>query len=222
MRRYETLFIVTPDSSEEDLLAVATKFRDVVTEMNGLVASYNEQGKKKLAYDVQKQNKGYYVLMDYVGSADLVAEIERNMRLDDRILKYLTLKLADEVDPESIEPEEFRPQKKIESAEAVEPEEAQPEEQPESAEAVEPEEAQPEEQPESAEAVEPEEAQPEEQPESAEVVEPEDAQPEEQLESAEVVEPEEAQPEEQPESAEVVEPKEAQSPEAQDSEKEKA
>ena len=66
MRRYETLFIVTPDSSEEDLKAVAAKIQGVVTGMNGIVASYDEQGKKKLAYSVKKQNKGYYVLMDYV------------------------------------------------------------------------------------------------------------------------------------------------------------
>ena len=121
MRRYETLFIITPDSSEEDLKAVATKFQDVITSMQGLVASYKEQGKKKLAYSV---SKGYFVLMDYVASADVVAEIERNMRLDDRILKYLTVKLADEVDQESIKEHKPEPQETAESAEAPEPVEA--------------------------------------------------------------------------------------------------
>ena len=106
MRRYETLFIVTPDSSEEDLKAVASKFQGVVADMNGIVTSYEEQGSKRLAYTIKKQNKGYYVLMNYVGLPEMVAEIERNMRLDDRILKYLTVKLAEEVDAESIEIEE--------------------------------------------------------------------------------------------------------------------
>lgn len=133
MRHYETLFIVTPDSSEEDLKAVATKIKGVVSGMNGIVTSYDEQGKKKLAYSVKKQNKGYYVLMDYVGSADIVSEIERNMRLDDRVLKYLTVKLADEVDPESIEPEKSEPPEETESVETPE-EEAQPPEAEESAE----------------------------------------------------------------------------------------
>jgi len=86
MRRYETVFIVTPDSSEEELQAVADKFRGVITGMNGKVAAYDEQGKKSLAYNIKKQSKGYYVLMDYLGHADVVAELERNMRLDDRIL----------------------------------------------------------------------------------------------------------------------------------------
>jgi small subunit ribosomal protein S6 len=125
MRHYEILFIVTPDSSEEDLKAVATKFKGVVTGMNGIVTSYDEQGRKKLAYSVKKQNKGYYVLMDYVGSADIVPEIERNMRLDDRVLKYLTVKLADQVDPESIEPEKSEPPEETESVDTPE-EEAQP------------------------------------------------------------------------------------------------
>ncbi|MGD8706820.1 MAG: 30S ribosomal protein S6 [Syntrophobacterales bacterium] len=138
MRRYETLFIVTPDSSEEDLKAVATKIKGVVTGMNGIVASYDEQGRKKLAYSVKKQNKGYYVLMDYVGSADIVSELERNMRLDDRVLKYLTVKLADQVDPESIEPEKSEPVPEPETAEAPEPETAEAPE-PETAEAPEPE-----------------------------------------------------------------------------------
>lgn len=132
MRRYETLFIVSPDSSEEDLKTVATKFKDVVTGMNGTVTSYDEQGKKKLAYSVKKQSKGYYVLLDYVGSADIVAELERNMRLDDRILKYLTVKLTDKVDPASIEPEESEVQEQAESTEVHEQEEAQPPEDQES------------------------------------------------------------------------------------------
>ena len=125
MRHYEILFIVTPDSSEEDLKAVATKIKGVVTGMNGIVTSYDEQGRKKLAYSVKKQNKGYYVLMDYVGSADIVSEIERNMRLDDRVLKYLTVKLADQVDPESIEPEKSEPPEEAVAAEVPESEAAE-------------------------------------------------------------------------------------------------
>ena len=155
MRHYETLFIVTPDSSEEDLKAVATKIKGVVTGMNGIVASYDEQGRKKLAYSVKKQNRGYYVLMDYAGSAGIVSELERNMRLDDRVLKYLTVKLADQVDPDSIEPEKSEPQEQAEVAEAPEPEAVEAPE-PEAVEAPEPEAVEAPE-PEAVEAPEPEE-----------------------------------------------------------------
>lgn len=127
MRRYETVFIVTPDSSEEELQAVADKFRGVITGMNGKVAAYDEQGKKSLAYNIKKQSKGYYVLMDYLGHADVVAELERNMRLDDRILKYLTVKLADQVDPETVEAEKPKPKKEADTTEVAEEEAQSPE-----------------------------------------------------------------------------------------------
>ena len=120
MRRYETVFIVPPDSSEEELQAVADKFRGVITGMNGKVAAYDEQGKKSLAYNIKKQSKGYYVLMDYLGHADAVAELERNMRLDDRILKYLTVKLADQVDPATVEAEKPKRKKEAEKTEVAE------------------------------------------------------------------------------------------------------
>ena len=122
MRRYETLFIVTPDSSDEDLQAVADKFKGVITSMNGKIAAYDEQGKKSLAYNIKKQSKGHYVLMDYLGQADVVAELERNMRLDDRILKYLTVKLADQVDPDTVEEEKPKPRRAAETTEAAEEE----------------------------------------------------------------------------------------------------
>ncbi len=198
MRRYETLFIVTPDSSEEDLKAVAAKIQGVVTGMNGIVASYDEQGRKKLAYSVKKQNKGYYVLMDYVGSSDIVSELERNMRLDDRVLKYLTVKLADQVDPESIEPIKSEPPEQPEAAAAPEPEAAETPE-PEAAEAPEPE---------AAEAPEPEAAETPE-PEAAEAPEPEVAEAPE-TEAAEAPETE---------AAEAPKPEEAEAHEVQKSEK---
>ena len=104
---------------------MADKFQCVVTGMNGKVASYDEQGKKSLAYNVKKQSKGYYVLMDYLGQAEVVSELERNMRLDDRILKYLTVKLADEVDPATVEAAKPKPKKEAEKTEVVEEEEAE-------------------------------------------------------------------------------------------------
>lgn len=111
MRRYETLFIITPDSSDEELKTIFEKFQNVVTNRKGQILSYEEQGKKKLAYDIKKHGKGYYVQMDYLGPADIVAEVERNLRLDERILAYLTVKLADNVDPESLKAEAVEPRR---------------------------------------------------------------------------------------------------------------
>jgi small subunit ribosomal protein S6 len=111
MRRYETLFIITPDSSDDELKTIFEKFQTVVTNRKGQMLTYEEQGKKKLAYDIKKHGKGYYVLMDYLGPADIVAEVERNLRLDERILAYITVKLADNVDPESLKVEVIEPRR---------------------------------------------------------------------------------------------------------------
>ncbi|MBW1979805.1 MAG: 30S ribosomal protein S6 [Deltaproteobacteria bacterium] len=100
MRRYETLFIVAPDCSEEDFSSIGDKFTGIIGSMNGVLIEYKDQGMKKLAYDIRKYGKGHYVLMEYAGLPELVNELERNMRLDDKILKYITVKLADEVDLE--------------------------------------------------------------------------------------------------------------------------
>ena len=131
MRRYETLFIITPDSSDDELKTIFEKFQTVVTNRKGQILSYEEQGKKKLAYDIKKHGKGYYVQMDYLGPADIVAEVERNLRLDERILAYITVKLADNVDPESLKAEAVEPRRlakpeesgeEVPSAAAEEPE----------------------------------------------------------------------------------------------------
>jgi small subunit ribosomal protein S6 len=111
MRRYETIFIINPDSSDDELKTIFEKFQTVVTTRKGLVLTYEEQGKKKLAYDIKRHGKGYYVLMDYLGPADIVAEVERNLRLDERILGYITVKLADQVDPESLKTEAAEPRR---------------------------------------------------------------------------------------------------------------
>jgi small subunit ribosomal protein S6 len=134
MRRYETIFIITPDSPDDELKAIFEKFQTVVGNSKGQILSYEEQGKKKLAYDIKKHGKGYYVLMDYLGPADIVAEVERNLRLDERILAYITVKLADKVDPESLKAEAVEPRRTArleESSEEVlvpRSEEAEPQE----------------------------------------------------------------------------------------------
>jgi small subunit ribosomal protein S6 len=100
MRKYETFFIVDPDLPDEANAVIDEKIKNVVSSNGGSVLDYNPWGKKKLAYPVKKRNRGHYVLMEYAGGPELVAELERNMRLDERILKFITVKLEDRFDPE--------------------------------------------------------------------------------------------------------------------------
>lgn len=99
MRKYETFFIMDPDLPDEITAVVDEKVKTVVTSSGGSVLTYVPWGKKKLAYTVKKRTRGHYVLMEYAGDPKLVAELERNMRLDERVLKFITVLLDERFDP---------------------------------------------------------------------------------------------------------------------------
>lgn len=127
MRRYETIFIVDPDISEEVRSQLFTKSKEMVASMGGFLAEFDEWGAKKLAYDIKKKSRGFYVRMDYCGNADLVNELERSFRLDDKYLKFMTILLDSDADPEKISAEiaEAREAKESAEAEAGETQEAE-------------------------------------------------------------------------------------------------
>lgn len=102
MRHYETLYIVNPELDDENYKAVVDKFRDLIEKKKGVIVKLDEWGKQRLAYLVKKFDQGAYVLIEYCGGPGVTAELERDLKLDDRILKYQTVKLADEVDPQAL------------------------------------------------------------------------------------------------------------------------
>lgn len=121
MRYYETLYIINPNLAEEDYRAVVAKFTDAVEKNKGVVTKVDEWGKKTLAYDIKKFDKGFYVLLQYCGEAGLTAELKRELGLDDRVLKYQTIKLSDDADPEKLKPKPDPSEtESVETVEAVE------------------------------------------------------------------------------------------------------
>jgi small subunit ribosomal protein S6 len=102
MRRYETIFIVRPNVAEDEIEAITGKAVATIEGDGGTILRSSNWGLKKLAYLIKKENQGYYVYVDYAGVPASVAEIERLFRIDDRILKYLTVKLSDTCDPEAV------------------------------------------------------------------------------------------------------------------------
>ncbi len=102
MRRYETIFIVRPNVAEDEIEAITGKANSIIEGDGGTILRSNNWGLKKLAYLIKKENQGYYVYVDFAGVPASVAEVERIFRIDDRILKYLTVKLADSCDPEAV------------------------------------------------------------------------------------------------------------------------
>jgi small subunit ribosomal protein S6 len=101
MRRYETIFIVRPDATEDEITGIVEKVNSIIENDDGSFIRVDKWGLKKLAYLIKKESQGYYVYVDYAGVPSSVAEIERIFRIDDRILKYLTVKLADSCDPDA-------------------------------------------------------------------------------------------------------------------------
>ena len=96
------VYIVNPTLEAESLKEVVDKFSDIVNKLKGTIIEVNEWGKRKLAYEIKKFDKGYYILLDFCGLPAVVKELERNLKLDDRILKYLNIKLDEDVDPEEL------------------------------------------------------------------------------------------------------------------------
>ena len=102
MRRYETIFIIDPDLSSEERTPLLVRIKDLIPQQGGLLIKVNEWGSQKLAYEIKKKARGYYVLLDYCGTGALVNEIERLFRIDDRILKYMSVLLEKDVDLEKV------------------------------------------------------------------------------------------------------------------------
>jgi len=92
MNTYESIFILRSTLNDEDVQKTVNKIEGVVKQGGELITTEN-WGKKRLAYEVMKEKKGIYVLLRFRAKGNLVAEIERNYRIDDNVIKFLTVKL---------------------------------------------------------------------------------------------------------------------------------
>lgn len=100
MRNYETILIIRPgQAAEAELTAIIEKYSGVLTAHAGEIAGADRWGLKKLAYSIKKETQGVYILLRYSVEPAGVKEMERLLRIDDRILKYLTVKLDDNLEP---------------------------------------------------------------------------------------------------------------------------
>ena len=103
MRRYEQVCILRPSLSEEEITRIIDTTTQLILDDEGAIIFQNKWGMRKLAYPIKKESQGYYVLCDFASSPEVVAEIERKFRIDDAVLKYLTVKISDSISGEEIE-----------------------------------------------------------------------------------------------------------------------
>jgi len=96
MRMYETIIIVQPDLGEEETKTLTTKVQEVISSMKGDFKRLEDWGARKLAYPINKFSRGRYYFLRFDGDAPLIAELERRLRLDDKVLRYQSVKLEKE------------------------------------------------------------------------------------------------------------------------------
>jgi small subunit ribosomal protein S6 len=101
LREYETIFLVKPDLTDDNVDKLKERVRGIVTREGGKVLRFTVMGKKKTMFPVAKQPRAIYVHASFLGGTGLVKEIERNLRNIDEVTRYISVKIADEVDPET-------------------------------------------------------------------------------------------------------------------------
>lgn len=113
MRKYETVFILDPDVKDQARTDLFDRVKNIITKENGIHLDFDAWGNKKLAYEIKKKLRGFYVCITYGGTGSLVKELERNLRLSDDVLKFMTLLLSDDVTVEQLEEEAKENQDKL-------------------------------------------------------------------------------------------------------------
>jgi small subunit ribosomal protein S6 len=112
MNQYETVFILTPVLSEEQIKEAVKKFEDIITKNGGEFVHKENWGMRKFAYPIQKKSSGFYHLFEYKSDGSLIANLEVQLKRDERIMRFLTVKL----DKHAIKYNEKKRAKKKEAA----------------------------------------------------------------------------------------------------------
>ena len=96
MNCYETLFVTQPTLTPEETKTQIQKIIDVIVAQNGEILVVDDMGTRKLAYEVRKHKRGYYTVVYYKAQSGVIAEIERNLRINENIIKFLSVKYTNQ------------------------------------------------------------------------------------------------------------------------------
>jgi len=116
MRRYETIFIADPEMTDDERNSLTGRLNELILKQEGTLLKIDDWGQKRLAYEIKKKQRGHYIRLDYCGTGSLVDEMERLSRIDDKILKYMTVLLEKNVDTEAAKEEIAREEAEREKA----------------------------------------------------------------------------------------------------------
>ncbi|MGO9120984.1 MAG: 30S ribosomal protein S6 [Desulfomonilaceae bacterium] len=105
MRRYESVIILDPDLPDDDIQAFTNRYTELIRSYGGDVIKVDDWGLKRLAYLVKKREKGRYVFFDYAGVPELIHEMERQFKIAEEVIKFLSIKLDQDLDLEAFKAE---------------------------------------------------------------------------------------------------------------------
>ena len=94
MNKYESVIIINPNLDEEGTKAIVKNFSDLIN-TDGKLEKVDELGKKKLAYELKKNKEGYYAVFYFEANPTLISELERNYRITDDVIKFMTIKVEE-------------------------------------------------------------------------------------------------------------------------------
>ncbi|MCR5659488.1 MAG: 30S ribosomal protein S6 [Bacteroidales bacterium] len=93
MNQYETVFILTPVLSDEQMKEAVKKYEDHLTQAGAEIVHEENWGMRKLAYPIQKKSTGFYQLIEYKAEGTVIADVETELKRDERVMRFLTVKL---------------------------------------------------------------------------------------------------------------------------------
>jgi len=94
MNKYESVIIINPNVEKEGTKELVQRFSDLIN-TDGKLEKVDEMGVKKLAYEIQKNKEGNYVVFYFEANPNLISELERNYRITDEVIKFMTIKVED-------------------------------------------------------------------------------------------------------------------------------
>ncbi len=93
IRYYETMLIFHPETDEEERRKIMDRLRSLIQDFKGRIAKVDEWGKRRLAYPIKKLREGYYVVLNYALDPEGLGEIDRRLKLEEKVLRFQTIKL---------------------------------------------------------------------------------------------------------------------------------
>jgi len=95
-RTYEVIFIVDPEVADDEVMKLSEGVQKIITGQGGSITKTEMMGKRQLAYEINHKRDGSYVLLEVEGSGAEIAEVERRMRVNDQILRYMTIRVDED------------------------------------------------------------------------------------------------------------------------------